>query len=112
MDQKVVVLVTGANTGLGFEMVRALCSSERAYELLLGGRSLVKAEQAANVIMNEFPSSPSKIWPVQIDIEDDQSIQAIFNVVQQNFGRLDALVNNAGIKYKRLTRMIVSLTSK
>ena len=98
MDHKLIVLVTGANTGLGFEMVRALCSSEKAYEVVLGGRSLVKADQAANAVMKEFPSTRSRVWPLQVDLEDDESIQRIYDQVQIRFGRLDALVNNAGMK--------------
>lgn len=98
MDQPTIVLVTGANTGLGFEIVKALYSSGKAYEVLVGGRSLVKAEEAANAIKKEVPSTRSKIWPMQIDIEDDESIQLIFDDVQSKFGRLDALVNNAGMK--------------
>ena len=96
MDQKSIVLITGANTGLGFEMVKALCSSETAYEVLLGGRSVNKAEQAANAAMKEFPSTRSKVWPIQFDIEDDESLQRTVNEVQTKFGRLDALINNAG----------------
>lgn len=97
MDQPTTVLVTGANTGLGFEIVKALYNAEGAYEVIVGGRSLVKAQEAANAIMKEFPSTRSKLWPMQIDIEDDESIQRIFDDVQTKFGRLDALVNNAGM---------------
>ena len=96
MDQRAVVLITGANTGLGFEMTRALCGSDKAYEILVGGRSLIKAEQATKNVTKDFPSTRSKLWPVQIDIEDDESIQRVFDQVQTKFGRLDALVNNAG----------------
>ena len=96
MDQRAVVLITGANTGLGFEMIRALCGSDNAYEILVGGRSLVKAEQATDSVTKDFPSTRSKLWPVQVDIEDDESIQRVFDHVQTKFGRLDALVNNAG----------------
>ena len=95
MDQRAVVLITGANTGLGFEMTRALCGSDKSYEILVGGRSLVKAEQATNYVTRDFPSTRSKLWPVQVDIEDGESIQRVFDQVQTNFGRLDALVNNA-----------------
>ncbi len=97
MDSERVVLITGANTGLGFEMVRSLCKSAKVYEILLGGRSLAKASNAADAIAKEFPTTSSKIRPVQIDIEDDDSIQSLFNEVQAKFGKLDALVNNAGI---------------
>ena len=97
MDRNLIVLVTGANTGIGFEIVKELCSSEKAYEIVVGGRSLTKAEQAAKSIASGFPSTRSKVWPMQIDIEDDESIQRIYDDVQTRFGRLDFLVNNAGI---------------
>ena len=96
MDQEAIVLITGANAGLGFEMIRALCGSDKGYDILVGGRSLVKAEQATNNVMKDFPSTHSRLWPVQVDIEDDESIQRVFDQVQTKFGRLDALVNNAG----------------
>ena len=97
MDQKTIVLITGANTALGFEMSKALCSSKGAYEVLISGRSLAKAEQAANAIMNDLPSTHSRAWPMQIDIEDDSSIQRMFETVQTKFGKLDVLINNAGM---------------
>lgn len=97
MDQSTIVLVTGANTGLGYEIVKALYNSDKAYDVIVGGRSLNKAEEATDGIKKEFPSSRNKLWPMQIDIEDDESVQRIFNDVQTQFGRLDALVNNAGM---------------
>ena len=97
MDSKRIVLITGANTGLGLEMVRSLYSSDKVYEILLGGRSLDKASAAADTVAKDFSASLSRITPVQIDIEDDDSIQSLFNEVQTKFGRLDVLVNNAGI---------------
>jgi NAD(P)-dependent dehydrogenase (short-subunit alcohol dehydrogenase family) len=97
MSSQEVVLVTGANTGLGFQIVRALCGSDDAYTILLGGRSLNKAEEAISAAVNEFPSSRSKLHPIQIDIADDNSIEAAFQEVQTKYGRLDALVNNAGM---------------
>ena len=96
MDRKTIVLVTGANTGLGFEIVNGLYSSEKSYEIVVGGRSLIKAQQAADAVSKDFPSSRSKLWPMQVDIENDESIQRIFDEVQTTFGKLDFLVNNAG----------------
>jgi NAD(P)-dependent dehydrogenase (short-subunit alcohol dehydrogenase family) len=96
MDTRKIVLVTGANTGLGYEIVKALCASQTAYEVLVGGRSLPKAEHAAKTLSSEFPTTRSHLRAVQIDIEDDSSIEALFELVQESYGRLDALVNNAG----------------
>lgn len=96
MNQQEVILVTGANTGLGYQIIRALCDSTKSYTILLAGRSLLKAQQAVRSATQEFPSSCSKLWPIQVDIEDEDSIQRAFDEVQTNFGRIDALVNNAG----------------
>lgn len=96
MSSREIVLVTGANTGLGYEIIRALCSSDKSYDILIGGRSLSKAEEAVHSALQEFPTSGSKLWPILVDIEDDSSIQKAFDEVQNKFGRLDALVNNAG----------------
>ncbi len=97
MASKGVILVTGANTGLGFQIIRALYGGEAAYSVLLGGRSLQKVEQAIKSVADEFPASRSKLWPLQIDIEDDVSIQRVFDEVKTQFGKLDVLINNAGM---------------
>ena len=97
MAQQEVILITGANTGIGFQIVRALCGSDRAYDIILGGRSLAKVQEAISSAVAEFPSSRSKLSPLQVDIEHDDSIKKAFDEVQSKFGRLDALVNNAGV---------------
>ena len=99
MAQNPIILITGANTGLGLEMVKALAGSNKAYQVLLGGRSLDKATQAAKAVLSNLPATKSTVSPVQIDIEDDESIQALFELVKAKFGRLDALVNNAGMGF-------------
>lgn len=102
-----VILITGANTGIGFEIVKSLCSSDQAYNIILGGRSLSKAQDAVSTAQKEFSSSQSKLYPVQIDIEHDDSIKRAFKEVQSNFGKLDALVNNAGVYNASLYRIPV-----
>jgi NAD(P)-dependent dehydrogenase (short-subunit alcohol dehydrogenase family) len=98
MDSHEVILITGANTGLGYQMIRALLGSGKTYNILLAGRSLVKAQQATSSAKEEFPSSGSQLHPIQVDIEDDESIQRAFEEVKNQFGHLDALVNNAGMR--------------
>ncbi|KAL5604964.1 hypothetical protein FOVSG1_005111 [Fusarium oxysporum f. sp. vasinfectum] len=94
MDGRKLVLVTGANTGLGFQIVKAICSSDTEYEVLVGGRSIQKAEQAITSLKEQFPSS--HLHAIQVDIEDDASIVAAFEHVKTKYGKLDALINNAG----------------
>ncbi|KAK7890751.1 hypothetical protein LTR67_007960 [Exophiala xenobiotica] len=94
-----VVLITGANTGLGYETVRSLCQSPaQAYTILLGGRDLEKAEAATQQVQEEFPDSPSTVRPIQVDIEHDESIAQAFEQVSNEYGRVDVLINNAGIQ--------------
>ena len=91
-----VVLITGANTGIGFQIVRSLCASDRTYDILVGGRSLSKAEDAVKSAKEEFASTSSTLSAIQIDIEYDDSIKKAFSEVQSKFGKVDFLVNNAG----------------
>lgn len=92
-----IALITGANTGIGYQIVRALYNSNKAYEILVGGRSLEKAEAAIKAAKTEYPSSQSKLFPIQIDIESDESIHRAVAEVQSKYGRVDTLINNAGL---------------
>jgi NAD(P)-dependent dehydrogenase (short-subunit alcohol dehydrogenase family) len=86
-----VILVTGANTGLGSEIIKALCKSPKAYTILLGGRNLEKAKAAAQEVQSEFLKTPSTVTMLQVDIEDDDSIHQAFERVSTEYGRLDVL---------------------
>jgi NAD(P)-dependent dehydrogenase (short-subunit alcohol dehydrogenase family) len=108
MSSPEIILVTGANTGLGFQIIRALCSSDKIYTILLGGRSLDKAQNAVDAIVKEFPSTSSKLSALQIDIEDDESIQKAFEEVKSKFGGIDMLVNNAGMSHSDTQNLILA----
>ncbi|KAK2756167.1 hypothetical protein FQN54_005575 [Arachnomyces sp. PD_36] len=95
-----IVLITGANTGIGFQIVRALASASKPYHIIVGARSTAKADGAIKAVQDEFPSSLSKLSSVVIDLEDDESIQNAFNEVSADHGRLDVLINNAGGQFE------------
>jgi NAD(P)-dependent dehydrogenase (short-subunit alcohol dehydrogenase family) len=99
MSAKKVVLITGGNTGLGFETVKALYRDSIAYDILIGTRDLEKGEAAIASLKKEFPESASTINAVQVDIEFDDSIQKAFEHVSSKHGKLDVLVNNAGASF-------------
>lgn len=81
---------------LGYETVKALYKSNTAYEILLGSRSVEKGDKAIKQLQSEHSSSKSSLVNVQIDIESDDSIKALYNHVSDTYGRLDILLNNAG----------------
>ncbi len=91
-----VILITGANTGLGYEAVKALYKSSQAYEILLGSRTVSKGDEAVATLKTEVPSSASTVSVIQIDVESDSSIEAAFSTISEKYGRLDSLINNAG----------------
>jgi NAD(P)-dependent dehydrogenase (short-subunit alcohol dehydrogenase family) len=85
-----------AENTIGYESVKALYASTTAHTILMGSRSLEKAHVAIAAIWSEVSASKSDIVPLQLDIEDDASIETAFKEVQSKYGKLDALVNNAG----------------
>jgi NAD(P)-dependent dehydrogenase (short-subunit alcohol dehydrogenase family) len=96
MTDSSIVLVTGGNTGIGFETIKALYASSEAHTILMGSRSLDKAKDAISALQSEISETKSKVVPVQIDIEDDSSMENAFKEIESKYGRIDALVNNAG----------------
>jgi NAD(P)-dependent dehydrogenase (short-subunit alcohol dehydrogenase family) len=90
-----IVLITGANTGLGLAIVKALYQSTTAYTILLCGRSIQKAQDAAHQIQAGDPSG-SGVVPMQVDLESDESIEKLARDVGEKYGRVDILINNAG----------------
>jgi NAD(P)-dependent dehydrogenase (short-subunit alcohol dehydrogenase family) len=96
---KEVVFITGANTGLGLEAVKALYKSDQAYDIILGSRTLSKGEAAAEGVKKEIPTSNSSITIVEIDVSTDESIQKALKEIDSKFGKLDVLMNNAGANF-------------
>ncbi|EFY96033.1 short chain dehydrogenase family protein [Metarhizium robertsii] len=89
-----IILVTGANTGLGLEIVKALCGSIAQYEILLGGRSLDKVKAAVSEIVTSFPSAEGRVTAIQVDVEDDDSIAAAFDTVKNKYTPIDSSRND------------------
>jgi NAD(P)-dependent dehydrogenase (short-subunit alcohol dehydrogenase family) len=85
---KRLALVTGANQGVGLEVVKKLVAA--GHTVLLGSRDLAKGEVAAKAIGEGAIA-------LQIDVTDQASITAAAAFVKEKFGYLDLLVNNAAI---------------
>ncbi len=88
---KTIVLITGGNAGIGYEIVKSLASLQPNYQILLGARDIHKGEEAASSL-----GAPTNVNPIQLDVTSDESINLCFKTIEQHFGRLDILINNAG----------------
>lgn len=91
-----ISLITGANTGIGFETVKAFLQSPNSYHIYLGSRTLEKGTAALEKVKAECPDSTNTVELLQIDVSSDESIEKAFEIVQKAHGHLDVLVNNAG----------------
>ncbi len=86
-----IALVTGANRGLGHATARLL--GEAGATVLLGARDTAKAELAAAGLRDEG----IECWPLTLDVVSQTSVTEAARWVEREYGRLDVLVNNAGI---------------
>ncbi len=91
------VLITGSNTGLGFEAARR-CLALSASRVILGVRSLSKGHAAAQLLEAGFPSlMKGSISVLPLDMNSYASITAFVERVNAEFERVDVAVLNAGI---------------
>lgn len=88
-----VALVTGANRGIGLEVCRQL--GERGFVVVLTARDEAKGRAAAAPLRR----AGVDVHVQRLDVADDQSVRAAAGAVARSIGRLDVLVNNAGILY-------------
>lgn len=92
-----IALVTGAYKGLGFEWCRQLC--KQGYKVILTARDLQKAQDAAEKLNEQ----ELIVYPKALEVTDENQIKEIAIWANEMFGRIDLIVNNAGINPKDYT---------
>jgi NAD(P)-dependent dehydrogenase (short-subunit alcohol dehydrogenase family) len=86
------VLITGANRSIGLETAKQL--SKKGHFVYLGSRDLAKGEEVVNQLSKD---GFENIKTIQIDVTNLESIQEAKSIVEKEQGKLDILINNAGI---------------
>lgn len=86
-----IALITGANKGIGLEIARQL--GTQGITVLIGARD----EKRGSVAAEKLQAENIDAHAVQLDVTNQQSIDAAAKYIESKFGKLDILVNNAGI---------------
>ncbi|MEO8297455.1 MAG: SDR family oxidoreductase [Burkholderiales bacterium] len=90
-----VALVTGAGSGIGLASAGALLSD--GWRVVFAGRRLERLQAAIDSLGDPWGDIDQRALAVSTDVTDPDAVAALFTQVQQHFGRLDLLFNNAGI---------------
>lgn len=88
---KKIALVTGANKGIGLEICRQL--AQKGYHVLLGSRDEARGRKATAMLAQ----NGAQVEPVVVDVAEPATFETTRKLIEDRFGRLDVLINNAGI---------------
>lgn len=94
------VVITGANSGIGYQTTMHFARG--GAHVIMACRSLDKAEKARQEILQEVPNGNLTI--IRLDVSDLESVREFAAAFEQQVGKLDMLINNAGIVAIPLTR--------
>jgi NAD(P)-dependent dehydrogenase (short-subunit alcohol dehydrogenase family) len=104
-NAKKVALITGANKGLGFEMARQL--GEAGVTVVMASRDAQKGEAAAEKLKNEGLDAHF----VKLDVANKADYAPAASFLEKTFGKLDILINNAGVSLEEFGSANPSTTS-
>lgn len=90
MSSKIITLITGANRGMGFELVKIL--SQHSQQVILGSRDLPKGKAA----QAKLADLGLNVDVLQLDVTQPKSVTAAAETIKTKYGYLSVLVNNAG----------------
>ncbi|KAJ5185173.1 hypothetical protein N7491_006955 [Penicillium cf. griseofulvum] len=93
MSEQTIILITGANSGVGYATTQTLVTHPN-HHVIMACRDLQKGQQALSEL--ESKNLKGTLSLLHLNVEDDTSITQAVNAVEKKFNRLDVLINNAG----------------
>lgn len=96
-----VLAITGANKGIGYSIIDGLLRQKNSeYKILLGTRDLNNGKDALKSLLDKHGDLAKNIDVVQIDINNQKSVDSFIEEVKKTYGFITCLVNNAGTTVK------------
>ena len=100
MSSKKLVLITGRNKGIGYGIIEALLKKKANLRIILTSRNESLGKKSYNQLLDKYPFSKNDFFYHQLDITIDESILNLISWIKNQFGKIDYLVNNAGLGTK------------
>ena len=100
MSSKKLVLITGSNKGIGYGIIEALLKKKANLRIILTSRNDSLGKKSYNQLLDKYPFSKNDFFYHQLDITKDESILNLISWIKNQFGKIDYLVNNAGLGTK------------
>lgn len=105
-QNKKIALITGANRGIGFETARQL--GQQGIKVLVGARTEENGKEAEAKLKAEGFDAEF----ILLDVDDTKTHETAKKYVEENFGKLDILINNAGINFENAENGVYVKTSE
>lgn len=95
-----IVLITGGNRGLGYGIIESLLERKTQLRVILTARNDFLGHKAYDTLCQTYPDEKDHFFYHQLDITKSDSISALLEWVKENFGKIDYLINNAGVFFR------------
>ena len=97
MSSKKIVLVTGSNKGIGYSIIETLLKKKSNLRIILSSRNETLGMNSYNKLLQKYSYSKNDLFYHQLDITKKESISNMILWIRKEFGKIDYLVNNAGL---------------
>jgi carbonyl reductase 1/carbonyl reductase 3 len=97
MPAKKIILITGSNKGIGYGIIDALLKKKSNLRIILTSRNEILGIQSYNLLSQKYSFAKNDFFYHQLDIANHKSITDLISWIKKEFGKIDYLVNNAGL---------------
>ena len=91
-----VILITGGNTGIGAASARLL--AENGAEVVINHRDSADSANKLAAEINKQTQQDDSAYAIKADVSDESQVQSMISTILKKYGRINVLVNNAGVK--------------